>query len=99
MQRRDFMTRMAGLTTGALLGRSIWWPLSAQALLNPGTTSPGRILVLVVLQGGNDGLNTLIPYGDPLYYSKRPVLGIPAAQVLALQGGAGLHAALSRLLN
>lgn len=99
MQRRDFMTRMAGLTTGALLGRSIWWPLSAQALLNPGTTSPGRILVLVVLQGGNDGLNTLIPYGDPLYYSKRPVLGIPAAQVLALQGGAGLHPSLSPLLN
>jgi uncharacterized protein (DUF1501 family) len=93
MQRRDFMTRMAGLTTGALLGRSIWWPLSAQALLNPGTTSPGRILVLVVLQGGNDGLNTLIPYGDPLYYSKRPVE--PAARSRPA-GGAGLHPALSR---
>ena len=99
MQRRDFLNRMTGLTTGALLGHSIWWPLSARALLSPGTTSPGRILVLVVLQGGNDGLNTLIPYADPLYYAKRPVLSIPAAQVLTLQGGVGLHPALAPLLD
>ena len=52
--------------------------LTAQAL--QGTSfekHPERILVVLELSGGNDGLNTVVPYGDPEYYRVRPKLGIP----------------------
>jgi len=56
-----------------------------------------RVLVLIQLAGGNDGLNTLIPYGDPEYVKARPGIGIPAAQVLKLDSHVGLHPALGGL--
>jgi uncharacterized protein (DUF1501 family) len=57
-------------------------------------TPPGpleRKLVLVTLYGGNDGLNTVIPYADPLYRSLRPELAYPAERVLHLDGALGLN--------
>jgi uncharacterized protein (DUF1501 family) len=56
-----------------------------------------RILVLLELSGGNDGLNTVIPYGDPAYYQARPGIGIPRANVLKLDDHLGLHPALRGL--
>jgi uncharacterized protein (DUF1501 family) len=41
------------------------------------TDSNGKILVVLELSGGNDGLNTLVPYGDDAYYRRRPNIGIP----------------------
>ena len=41
-----------------------------------------RVLVVLSLSGGNDGLNTLIPYADPLYHDYRATLGVPDDQVL-----------------
>src|SRR5579862_530418 len=55
-------------------------PLFAQAaaaLAADGKTD-GKILVVLELSGGNDGLNTLVPYADDAYYKHRPKLGIPA---------------------
>ena len=56
-----------------------------------------RILVVVQLGGGNDGLNTVVPYGFPEYYRARPTIGIPEANVLKLSKaeGVGLHPALA----
>jgi len=56
-----------------------------------------RILVLVQLDGGNDGLNTVVPYGDDLYYKARPSLGIPEGQLVRLSGHEGLHPGLQPL--
>ncbi len=52
-----------------------------------------RILVVVQLGGGNDGLNTVIPFGDDDYYRARPNIGIPANNVLRFgdADGLGLH--------
>lgn len=57
----------------------------------------GRILVVVQLAGGNDGLNTLIPYGDGRYYQDRPTLAIPEKQVLHINDRLGFHPSLTGL--
>jgi uncharacterized protein (DUF1501 family) len=50
-----------------------------------------RCLVIVNLQGGNDGLNCVVPHGDPGYYRMRPSLAIPQTQVLAIDAQTGLN--------
>lgn len=49
----------------------------AAAALSAQAKAEGKILVVLELSGGNDGLNTLVPYGDDAYYKLRPHLGIP----------------------
>jgi uncharacterized protein (DUF1501 family) len=53
------------------------------------------ILVVVQLAGGNDGLNTLVPFADDDYHRARPRLGLKANQVLRLTDAIGLHPALA----
>ena len=50
-----------------------------------------RVLVLVNLQGGNDGLNCVVPHGDPAYYRLRPSLAVPQNDVLAIDAHLGLN--------
>jgi uncharacterized protein (DUF1501 family) len=89
--RRTFLAAsgvvVAGATTYAL----------HDILATAGDRAPGRILVLVTLYGGNDGLNTVIPYGDPAYAAARPGLAYDAGQVLALEDGFGLNPGLKGL--
>src|SRR4051812_33844710 len=68
----------------------------------PAPEKDRSILVLVQLAGGNDGLNTLIPFEDADYYRLRPTLGIAKDKVLRLSETAGLHpscTALQSLFN
>lgn len=58
---------------------------------------PDCVLVVCQLSGGNDGLNTVVPYADPKYYTLRPTLGIPESQVLRINEKLGFHPSLQGL--
>lgn len=88
MKRRDFL-KTIGLFP--LLGS----PVMAWAATNPRYQN---LLILIELKGGNDGLNTVIPFADPLYAQLRPRLAIPREQVIQLDERTGLHPALQALL-
>lgn len=57
------------------------------------------ILLLVELKGGNDGLNTVIPYANPLYRTLRPGIALARERVLQLDEHVGLHARLQPLME
>ena len=57
-------------------------------------TKKDPVLVVLQLSGGNDGLNTFIPYNNPLYFDNRPKVGVPENQVLPLNDQLGLHPAM-----
>lgn len=102
-----FHTRRRFLRT-SILGGALSWSvpaflertflsLDAHAANSPvqaPTGKDGRILVIVQLAGGNDGLNTLVPFENDAYFRARPTLAIPKSSALALSGGFGLHPAL-----
>jgi uncharacterized protein (DUF1501 family) len=83
IDRRDFLKTT--LTFGATA--SMPFALSQALAAEP---SNERILVVLELSGGNDGLNTLVPYGDDMYYKHRPTLGIKPNKVRKLDDHYGL---------
>jgi uncharacterized protein (DUF1501 family) len=62
-------------------------------------TRPQRILLLVELKGGNDGLNTLVPYADPMYRQFRPGIGLARERIVQLDERVGLHEKLEPLME
>jgi uncharacterized protein (DUF1501 family) len=90
-RREFFRTASGGI---GLLAFSRFAPafLVSSALADaPAPEKDRSILVLVQLAGGNDGLNTLVPFADDLYYRLRPTLGISRAEALPVSDTLGLH--------
>jgi uncharacterized protein (DUF1501 family) len=84
--RRDFL-KLAALA-----------PFAGTRALAAAIAQPSRrLLVLVELRGGNDGLNTVVPYADPAYAALRPRLAVARDQVVKLTEKTGLHPSLEKL--
>lgn len=106
MNRRQFLADTMRISAAGLLLPSLFRPPSACARgeglpgtkLRPAPSFDGRVVVVLELAGGNDGLNTVIPLGQGRYYDLRPNLGIPEEDVLPLTDTTGLHPALAPLL-
>jgi uncharacterized protein (DUF1501 family) len=94
--RRDFLARgLYGIGVGGMLPMILSRTsaaLSAQALQGTSIEQhPNRILVVIELSGGNDGLNTVVPFADAAYYRARPKLGIAEHEVIKVAPGFGFH--------
>ena len=87
LTRRDLLTRGLAFGSVFLMPRLSW---AEGAAREPGA----RTLVLLHLNGGNDGLNTVIPYKDPNYRVLRPGIGIETPQVRKIHSRFGLHPSL-----
>jgi uncharacterized protein (DUF1501 family) len=87
MDRRGFLT-----LCGAMVG------LPSLAFGMPRSQHDAKALVVIELAGGNDGLNTVIPFADTHYYALRPTLAIAPARVLRLDTRTGLHPSMDALL-
>lgn len=90
MNRRNFLSLTGTLTGGALLLPDFLFAYGSQKNLIAGN----QCLVFVQLNGGNDGLNTFIPFEDPLYYNFRPKIAISKNEVISTTKGMGFHPAL-----
>jgi len=93
MERRDFIKRTA-LASGAFLIPSFLKPLEAMAM---GDMTGYKNLVIIQLSGGNDGLNTIIPYGNDIYYQKRKTIAINKPDIITLNDMLGFNPNLSAL--
>ena len=98
--RRDFLK--TSFATGSLVSWGLTVPafLSRTAAAAPAASQPGAketILVVIQLSGGNDGLNTVIPFKDEQYAKLRPTLRIPTTQVKKLNDEVGLHPSMTGL--
>ncbi len=99
--RRRFLIA-SGVTGGAALaaGSAVvtWSQLHERAQATP-LPAGAKILVIVTLYGGNDGLNTVIPYADPPYHDARPELAYSPSEVLHLDSQLGLNPSMKGLLK
>jgi uncharacterized protein (DUF1501 family) len=82
--RRDWLRLGVGSPAVLACGSALPCFLAHSAAAIAGGEKAGRkrMLVVVELDGGNDGLNTVVPYGDDIYYRNRPRIAVPAKSVL-----------------
>ncbi len=98
MIKNGMLVVSAGMVMPAIFSRGVASAMS-QSLdgSHIAQTATDRTLIVVQMAGGNDGINTVVPYTDPLYIKMRPTLGIPQSKVLTLDSRLGLHPNLAPL--
>jgi uncharacterized protein (DUF1501 family) len=96
LNRRRFLITSAGIGAAGLLSGAVAvsWPELMHAARERPLAAGSGILVIVTLYGGNDGINTVIPYADNAYHDARPELAYAPTDVLHLDAQVGLNPAL-----
>ena len=101
IHRRTFNSNSLKGATALAIGAAAptGWIQALASTLNEQSASQDKMLVVIQLTGGNDGLNTIIPYSNELYYKSRPKLAIPKESVLTINSDVGLHPSLRGIAN
>ncbi|MEW6745008.1 MAG: DUF1501 domain-containing protein [Planctomycetota bacterium] len=89
--RREFLKATLGASTLASFGWSVPAFLVRSAVAAGQSPERDTVLVVVQLSGGNDGLNTVVPYDSDEYARSRPTLRLPAGEVHRINGSLGFH--------
>ena len=100
LSRRDFVRGGVALVSIGTTANSLLKGTIAFAAQHPSEVAApnnGKILILVQLAGGNDGLNTVVPVGDATYHSVRKAIGFKDEEILSLESGIGLAPQLTGL--
>jgi uncharacterized protein (DUF1501 family) len=90
IKRKDFI-QIGSLATASFMLPKFLKAFEGKAMVPAGN----KVVVVLQLSGGNDGLNTVIPVRNDLYYKARPRLGIEKTKALSLSDETGLHPALN----
>jgi len=101
ISRKDFI-KLSSIVAGGSLLIPRWLHAASLNINNSNLLRDSfndKIIVIVNLNGGNDGLNTVIPYQDQNYYSLRPDIAIQSDSVLPITSDLGLHPSLTHLAN
>ncbi|MFK7808719.1 MAG: DUF1501 domain-containing protein [Saprospiraceae bacterium] len=93
MNRRNFL-KNSGFASTALMV-----PSFLQSYVANTSATKGKTLIIVQLSGGNDGLNTIVPYRNDIYYKKRPKLSIKKEELIRVDDELGFHPSLKTLKN
>ncbi len=93
ISRRHFLNR------SAIVSLAPWLPAFLPGSVSATATSNEKILVVIQLSGGNDGLNTVVPFADELYARQRKDLRIPTDRVLKLNNQVGLHPSMRSAMD
>jgi uncharacterized protein (DUF1501 family) len=93
MKRREFIQKSAFTTVGSLLIPSFLKAFEQNAI----TENNDKILVIIQLSGGNDGLNTVVPYTNDIYYKSRPTIAIEKSQILSITDELGFNPAMQKM--
>jgi uncharacterized protein (DUF1501 family) len=91
------INRRRFIQAGTLASAAAFMPKFLKAFDRKILSAETKSLVVIQLSGGNDGLNTVIPYRNDIYYKARPALGIKREAALSMTDELGLHPALKGL--
>lgn len=94
MDRRNFLQNSAVVSTGLMVPTFL---TRCSKHVTANNSVAGKKLVVIQLSGGNDGLNTFVPYSNDIYYRKRPTLAIPKNKVIKVSSEIGLNPVLTGL--
>jgi uncharacterized protein (DUF1501 family) len=98
--RRNFLKTSITAMTLAMVSPKLLFGGSGESVfaqtIKRQSSASGRTLVVVEFDGGNDGLNTIVPYADSNYYSARPTLAVAESDVLKIDDKVGFHPNLTK---
>ena len=99
---RQLAARVAGIPslTPLSLGPTVIEATDVNQAVTPALqNASNKTLVVIQLMGGNDGLNTVVPYGQAAYLQNRPTIGLQSNEILPIDGNIALNAQMSGLMN